>query len=120
MKKIFYIILLVLSCSFNLYASDVSLEWDANTDASYYIVYWGNESGAYTENSGYIKTNTYTITGVDNVKKYASVKAFNSYGNSSDFADEISFEVNVIPVDKPTNFRVLTIDLAEVKNDSSS
>lgn len=81
--------------------TEITLQWDTNNDADYYIVYWGKNSRDYTEQSGQIlsPTTTYTISNLDTTNYYFAVKAFNECGNSSDFSDEITFnptsQVNV-------------------------
>ena len=74
-------------------AMDVTLQWDTNEDAEYYVVYYGTTSGNYTQNSTNITAPTveYTVTGLADTTWYFSVKAFNSFGNSSDFSDEIAY-----------------------------
>jgi len=88
--KVLVIVAFILMCSFS-YSLAVTLEWDKNNDADYYIVYWGNESGNY--NLGH--SDNILITGYEAPTPpkgevyYFAVKAFNSCGNSSDFSEEI-------------------------------
>ncbi len=88
-----FIPLAALSIVVKSYALDVTLSWDPNEDADYYVVYYGTESGNYTMNSGQIMVPTveYTVTGLDSAIWYFAVKAFNECGNSSDFSDEVSY-----------------------------
>jgi len=74
-------------------AMDVTLQWDTNEDADYYVVYYGTSSGNYTKTSQNIDAPTiqHTVTGLSQAIWYFSVKAFNSFGNSSDFSDEIAY-----------------------------
>jgi PKD repeat protein len=74
-------------------AMDVTLQWDTNEDAEYYVIYYGTTSGNYTQNSQNITAPIiqHTLTGLSQTIWYFSVKAFNSCGNSSDFSDEISY-----------------------------
>jgi hypothetical protein len=75
-------------------AREVTLTWEANSepDLSHYIVYWGNSSGNYTENSGNIGlANQYTTTIPDDGKKYFfAVTAVDEAGLESDFSNEVS------------------------------
>jgi PKD repeat protein len=86
------------------FAMDVTLQWDTNADADYYVVYYGTESGNYTQNSANIAAPAvnHTVTGLTETTWYFSVKAFNSYGNSSDFSDEISYS----PVYSPLSISI--------------
>lgn len=70
------------------------LRWDANPDADYYVVYFGATSHNYTQNSTKIPTETteYTLPILSEGTWYFSVKAFNEFGNSSDFSDELKYE----------------------------
>ncbi len=74
-------------------AMDVTLQWDPNDDADYYVVYYGTESGIYTQNSQNIPAPTvsHTVTGLTETTWHFSVKAFNQYGNSSDLSDEVVY-----------------------------
>jgi len=63
------------------HAIDVTLEWDATPGATYYVVYWGQNRGAYAGNSGNIDTRTYNFVGPDDTY-YFVVQAFNAEGES--------------------------------------
>lgn len=76
------------------YAIDVplSLEWAAVPGADYYVVHWGQNQGAYTDNSNNypgspITTTTYSITLPDDTY-YFVLQAFNAAG-ASGFSEEI-------------------------------
>ncbi len=92
-----FLLILILICCFatNAFAKDVTLEWDANDDADYYVVYWGYSSGDYTEYSDNIDATETEYTAVDilaSENTYFAVKAFNSCGNSSEFSEEMISE----------------------------
>lgn len=72
-------------------AMDVTLQWDTNEDADYYVIYYGTTTGNYTQNSQNITAPIiqHTLSGLSQTIWYFSVKAFSSCGNSSDFSDEI-------------------------------
>ncbi len=102
-RSIFLVILILICCfASDTFAKDVTLEWDLNYDADYYVVYWGNSSGDYFEYSENIdvQETEYTVTDISESDTwYFTVKAFNSYGNSSDFSDEMISYPTVIQSD---------------------
>ena len=73
----------------------ITLEWDANEGADYYVVYWGQISGDYSNNSSDIKTpaTSYTVSGLEEATYYFAVKAFNYCGNACDFSTELSLKM---------------------------
>lgn len=79
-------------------SGSVTLQWDTNEDADYYVVYWGENTKNYTANSDNINspTTSYTVTGLDKKIYYFAVKAFNACGNSSDFSDEITQNLSTV------------------------
>jgi hypothetical protein len=90
---ILVMILSVLCLAWPAWAADTALQWDANADADYYVVYW-RTAGELTPSgqSDPIDANTLSYplsTCDDGMTWYYSVKAFNACGNSSDFSDEI-------------------------------
>jgi len=71
-------------------AGSIVLSWDATQGASGYHVYYGTQSGAYTD---FITTSstTATIGGLqDCATYYVAVKAFNGAGESPQFSNELS------------------------------
>ncbi len=94
-NKVFYTMIFLLFLPFVAFA-DSALQWDINDDADYYVVYWGNSSGDYSEgHSSRIDFDTpvFPIAEHKSTKTYYyAVKAFNKYGNSSDFSDEVAIE----------------------------
>ena len=106
-------------------AMDVTLEWDRNTDADYYVVYYGTESGKYVQSSPEIPqvpvdqpSVQHTVAGLADSIWYFSVKAFNVYGNSSDFSDEVEYLPYYSPlsiaIESPVN--AVTINQGEFVN----
>lgn len=93
--------LVILTIVVKSYALDVTLTWDPNEDADYYVVYYGTEPGNYTLKSDNIPVPTveYTVMGLDPAIWYFSVKAFNQFGNSSDFSDEVSYVAFYSPLE---------------------
>ena len=100
MKKVFkfiinehyYLIILLLLFPVVSFAG-VVLQWDQNDDADYYIVYWGDSPGDYSEGYSVEISDDVTqfslSTPTGGKRYYYAVKAFNRYGNSSDFSDEV-------------------------------
>lgn len=90
MRKFFLVFLLLLAMASSASAENVIVKWDENSDAEYYVVYWGNTSLNYQHSESTTKTwleiNDFDVSG----EYFLSVKAFNPCGNSSDFSDEIS------------------------------
>lgn len=76
-----------------VHAQDAILEWDENSDADYYVVYWSTDSGSFTEeNSMEIPADMTFLELKDSdggQEYYYSVKAFNACGNASDFSDTV-------------------------------
>lgn len=85
--------LLILIAADQVFAA--TLAWDFNDCADYYIIYRRKAGEAdYTWCSSEIQAPTleYKLGGlVPGVTYYFSVKAFNVFGNSSDFSDEVTY-----------------------------
>ncbi|GAB6094588.1 hypothetical protein JCM14469_08400 [Desulfatiferula olefinivorans] len=81
-------------------AATVSLSWDRNSDADYYIVYWIRSDSepvspaVDTLSASDAVTETGYVTGdLAAGRYYFAVKAFNSCGNSSDYSDWVFADV---------------------------
>lgn len=106
----FFIILLILfTIPSTLLAA--TLEWDANKDASVYQVYYKPSGstlawepiGDPTQNTAFI----IPLLPVQNKDYEFCVKAFNQYGNSSDFSDSIVCNPEAVDfVQKIKNLRI--------------
>lgn len=96
MKKLLQILILTVVCTLTTYsisfAMDATLSWDSNPDADSYVIYYGLESGKYTNETAKIlkPETTYKFTGLPETVHYFAIKAFNECGNSSDLSDEVS------------------------------
>ncbi len=79
----------------SLFASDIKLTWDPDSDPSVtgYKVYLGTTSGTYGSpfNAG-IQT-TYTVTGLNAGNYYFAVTAYNSSGQESGYSNEVATTV---------------------------
>ena len=109
MKTLMYTIITIILISSNAYSATVTVGWDPNEDADYYVVYM-KKSGE-TEDKFVVAADNVTTTeaiitlpDVDQINDY-SVKAFNTCGNSSDFSDIISH--NAYVDDTPQKVREL-------------
>jgi hypothetical protein len=112
--KTFIAILCLLCLSATATAQDISLSWDKNKDAKYYVVYWGLTTGEYTGESEKVYGLTYNSSGLPEEELFFSVKAFNICGNSSDFSDPASScDVDTPPdkMAKPIITRRISIDI---------
>jgi len=82
---------------------NAALTWPSSAEASYYVVYWGTESGGYTQHSTSIPQPTpipsqmvYTVSGLtQDTTYYFAVKAFNACNQPSGFTNEVT---NTIPL----------------------
>ncbi len=98
----------------NVYASDVSLTWDAPimnvdgsplTDLKGYKVYYGTESNNYSENIDVGNVTNYTVSNLsDGTTYYFAVTAYDTSGNESDYSNEVS--KTIIP-EKPADISVI-------------
>jgi hypothetical protein len=71
-------------------AGDIVVTWDPVAGASGYHVYYGTQSGTYTQTVT-IYTTTGTISGLTDCQPYfVAVKAFNAAGESPQFSNELS------------------------------
>lgn len=74
-------------------ADSPKLQWDANDDADYYVVYWSKDPASFTEeNSIQVPANETFLeltASPGGEEYYFSVKAYNECGNSSDFSDPV-------------------------------
>lgn len=86
---VFFGILICLTC-----AEAAKLTWDLNEDADYYRVYWRPDSEDFSEeNSLELPSDILSLELQESTNGeiyYFKVKAFNSFGNSSDFSEVIS------------------------------
>ncbi|HYK90654.1 MAG TPA: fibronectin type III domain-containing protein, partial [Acidobacteriota bacterium] len=86
------LLLLVLIPGRVVFAADVTLAWDANseTDLAGYKVYYGASSRNYSTVINVGKVTTYTLTGLAPGTYYFAVTAFNTAQAESAFSNEVS------------------------------
>lgn len=75
-------------------AEAAKLTWDLNEDADYYRVYWSPDSEDFSEeNSLELPSDILSLElqeSTNGKTYYFKVKAFNSFGNSSDFSEVVA------------------------------
>lgn len=73
-------------------AADLSVTWDANTEADLagYKVFWGTAAGAYGAPVVLGKVTSYRLTGLlSGTTYYVALKAFDTSANESGFSTEV-------------------------------
>ena len=105
LKNALLISALLLCFQASIYAQDITLEWDANTEADldHYVAYWDTDiDPPYANNSedegDFIdrNTTTYTVTGLSRGEVYFfAVKAFDTEGLESDFSNVVNADIPV-------------------------
>jgi hypothetical protein len=80
----------------DLYAADVALAWDANSesDLSGYKVYYGTGSRAYGTPISLGRVTSHTVTGLGPGTYYFAITAYNSTGLESGFSNEVSTTIS--------------------------
>jgi hypothetical protein len=104
-------IFLFYGFSLHAYTENKLLSWDDNPDADYYIVYWKAAGEMeYSHSSDRISSGApyFQLVSSGDGKQYCyAVKAFNNYGNSSDFSDE--FVGPYLPYGQVSTFSSTTV-----------
>ncbi len=96
---VFAVAITVLACSASALAADVTLAWDANTEADLagYKIYYGTAPGVYgTPVTTGLQT-TFTLTDLTPGTYYFAVTAYNSAGLESGFSNEVFTIVSATP-----------------------
>ena len=81
----------------NTYGAEVTLAWDANIeeDLDGYVLYYGIDSGVYTEAVDVGNITEYSLTGLEeDVVYYFAVTAYNRNDNESKFSEELSHVIS--------------------------
>lgn len=85
-KKILFLTIVtffIFFTSLNSYSADVYLQWDASSGATGYRLYYGTNSGDYSNIVDVGDTAGYTLTGLDaKLTYYFVVRAYDSDGES--------------------------------------
>jgi len=81
----------VFLCCMPAMAADITLLWDANSEAnlSGYKVYYGTASRTYLAPIVLAKQTAYTFTGLAPGTYYFAVTAYDTSGSESDFSNEV-------------------------------
>jgi len=88
------LLFLIAIFSIGVLAEDVLLTWDKSPDATAigYRLYYGGESGVYTNNISVSNTNLAAITNLaPNTVYYFAAKSFNINNHESVFTKEVSY-----------------------------
>lgn len=99
---IVFLSLLMLSFAIagRVHAGEVTLAWDANTEQSLagYKLYFGKTSRNYIGSVNVGNVTTYTLTNLaDGEMYYFAAKAYDCFGNESDYSAELAHAVNNQP-----------------------
>ena len=116
-KKLFITLLFIFAMLFSsiVTAREITVAWDANSepDLAGYKVYWGTESGTYTNDSGLLGLETtYRFTLPDDgLTYYIVVTAIDTSKLESDYSNEVNTKTDPIdeylymPPAKPSNLK---------------
>lgn len=87
------------------FAASLRVSWSANTesDLAGYKVYYGTQSGSYSQNIDVGNVTSYTISSVSSgTTYYVAVSAYDTSGNESERSSEVSASVPVSDTTPPT------------------
>jgi len=106
-KRLFPLILLIVSFTLishhSAYCADVTLAWDANSEADLagYKLHYGIASGVYNQTVVVGNVTEHTVTGLnENTVYYFAATAYDMDDNESDYSNEVSYSV---PGTQPSN-----------------
>ena len=95
MKKLLFTIMFLL-VAVSVHAREITLIWDANTeqDLDHYVVYWGIETGNYTNNAPTegLENTFMQVIPDDGQTYYFAVTAVDTTGLESDYSNEVNTE----------------------------
>ena len=95
-QRLVAIVVLLLALGSPLYAGEVTLAWDPNTepDLAGYIVHYGSQSGIYSNRIDVGNRTSWAVTGLaDGRTYYFAVQAYNAAGVLSPMSAEVSAEM---------------------------
>ena len=128
MIKKLMLLAVIMLYSISVYAMDVTLQWDANTepDLAGYKIYYDVDSGAPYDGSGAAEGNSpidiilfqdenpdpnivqFTLHGLsDSGVSFLAVTAYDNFGRESGYSNEVSTSLAPAP---PTNLLITAID----------
>jgi len=88
---------IILAVALNASAADITIAWDANTEADLagYKIYYGTGSRNYTTSEDVGNATSYTITNLDEgVTYYFAAKAYDTSQNESDYSAELVYTIS--------------------------
>ncbi len=91
------------------FAQPVTLEWDASPDSSVvgYRVYYGDQSGSYTNSFVVGPSTTATLTNlVPDVDYFFAATCYDADGAESPFSNELKYRPSRLPIRAPQGLRV--------------
>ncbi len=94
-RKFFKIAFVFLICSLFM-GQSVIVQWNRNAepDVAGYRVYWGNNSGQYTQWKNVVDDTTCVLEDLPVGNYFLAVTAYDTAGNESSFSKEVYFEIN--------------------------
>ncbi|GAX60859.1 beta-1,3-glucanase, partial [Candidatus Scalindua japonica] len=98
---IFILALILFISTTNIYAAQVTLEWDSNTepDIDGYKIHFGNSSRNYDSITDVGNQTSYTVKNlVEEQVYYFAVTAYDKYNNESDYSAEV---FNTVQINNP-------------------
>ncbi len=117
-------VVLILLNAATIFAGEAQLSWTAPTknadnttltDLSGYTVYYGTSSGNYSNNIDIGNVTSYQLTGLtDGLTYYFSVTAYDTSGNESAFADEVSKVMPLPDTTPPVISAIQSISITSV------
>ena len=101
MKKILLVFTALILLSGSAHALEVTLGWSESTGATGYKLYWGTESGVYTNSMDVGNVLQGTISDLSDGAYYFAVTAYNDVGESG-YSPEAFLDT--LPIDAPAGY----------------
>ena len=116
-KKLSIVLVVILMLSTTVFAAEVKLAWDKNTenDLRGYIVYRSTTAGGPYVQVGddvLAPTSTFTDVDVEDGTYFYVVTAYDNDGGESGYSNEVSTRIDTTPPAEPQNLLVEAINLA--------
>lgn len=97
MKTLLIILSIILLNVSTIFAADIKLKWNPNTEADLagYKVHYGSAHRVYTQTLDVANITAYTLTVSNAGTYYICITAYDSSGNESDYSYEIVMDVKI-------------------------